>query len=166
LIILICGYPGLGKTTVAHELAPLINAVVLSTDKIRKEFLDKPTYEEEEKKTIYKIFILIAQYLHNSRVNCILDATFYNQKSREDVKTRLNLRNDQYKIIECICPEELMISRLKDRKNDYADADVSIYQKIRKIYEPIKEKHIIVDTSHSLKTTIAEVVNRLQNHEC
>ena len=54
MIILICGYPGVGKTTVAHELAPLINAVVLSTDKIRKEFIDKPNYGEEEKRTIYK----------------------------------------------------------------------------------------------------------------
>ncbi|MGI0001042.1 MAG: AAA family ATPase, partial [Nitrososphaeraceae archaeon] len=78
MIILICGYPGVGKTTVAHELAPLINAVVLSTDKIRKEFIDKPNYQEEEKRTIYKIFLLIAKYLHNARVNCILDATFYN----------------------------------------------------------------------------------------
>ena len=59
----------------------------------------------EKKKKIYKIFILIAQYLHNTRVNCILDATFYNQKSREYVKTRLNLRNDQYKIIECKVPK-------------------------------------------------------------
>lgn len=165
MIILICGYPGVGKTTVAHELAPLINAVILSTDKIRKEFIDKPSYGDEEKRTIYKIFILIAKYLHNANVNCILDATFYNHQSREDVKTRLNLRKGQYKIIECVCPEELVISRLKDRKNDYSDADISIYQKIRKIYEPIKEKHIIIDTSQSLKKTIAEVVNRLQNHE-
>jgi predicted kinase len=56
LIILICGYPVVGKTTVAHELAPLINAVVLSTDKIRKEFFAKPNYGEEERRTIYKIF--------------------------------------------------------------------------------------------------------------
>ena len=165
MIILICGYPGVGKTRVAHKLAPLINAVVLSTDKIRKEFIDKPSYGEEEKRKIYKIFILIAKYLHNANVNCILDATFYNQRSREDVKTRLNLRNDQYKIIGCICSEELFISRLKDRKNDYSDADISIYHKIRKIYEPIKEKYITVDTSHSLTKTIAEVVNRLQDHE-
>jgi predicted kinase len=121
--------------------------------------------EKRKEEQFIKYSILIAKYLHNARLNCILDATFYNQKSREDVKTRLNLRNDQYKIIECICPEELVISRLTDRKNDYSDADISIYQKIRKIYEPIKEKHITVDTSHSLKTTIAEVVNRLQNHE-
>ena len=166
MIILICGYPGVGKTTLAHELAPFINAVVLSTDKIRKEFIDTPNYGEEEKRTVYKIFILIAKYLHKAGIHCILDATFYNQKSREDVKTKLNLRNDEYKIIECICPEELVISRLTDRRNDYSDADISIYQKIRKIYDPIKEKHITVNTSQSLKKTIPEVVNRLQNHEC
>ena len=36
MIIIICGLPGVGKTTVAKGLAPLINAVVLATDKIRK----------------------------------------------------------------------------------------------------------------------------------
>ena len=139
MIVLICGYPGVGKTTVAHELAPLINAVVLSTDKIRKEFIDKPNYQEEEKRTIYKILLLIAKYLHNARVNCILDPTFYNQKSRDDVKTKLNLRNDQYKIIECICPEELVISRLIDRKSAYSDADISIYKMIKKIMNQLKK---------------------------
>ena len=66
MIILICSYPGVGKTTLAHELAPLINAVVLSTDKIRKEFIDKPNYGEEEKRTVHKIFVLIDKYLHKS----------------------------------------------------------------------------------------------------
>ncbi len=160
---MICGYPGVGKTTVAHALAPLINAVVLSTDKIRKELIDKPTYGEEEKRTIYKIFFLIAKYLQNARVNCILDATFYNQKSREEVITRLNLRNDQYKIIECICPEELVLSRITERKNDYSDANISIYKMIKKIYEPIKEKHITVDTSQPLKKIVTEIKNKIKN---
>ena len=91
---------------------------------------------------------------------------FIIKNQEKDVKTKLNLRNDEYKIIECICPEELVISRLTDRRNDYySDADISIYQKIRKIYEPIKARHITVDTSQCLKKTIPEVVNRLQNHE-
>ena len=37
MIIIICGLPGVGKTTLAKGLAPLINAVILATDKIRKE---------------------------------------------------------------------------------------------------------------------------------
>jgi predicted kinase len=63
----------------------LINAVILSTDKIRKELIDKPDYSEEEKRLIYNVLILIAKYLHNAGINCILDATFNTQKAREDI---------------------------------------------------------------------------------
>lgn len=163
MIILICGYPGVGKTTLANELGPLINAVILSTDKIRKSLIDKPNYSEEEKKLIYNILLLIAKYLHNNGINCILDATFNNQKAIEDIKKGLNLTDDQFKIIECICPEELIISRIQNRKSGYSDADVSIYRMIKENYEPLKEKHITVDTSQSLKKTVAEVANRIKN---
>ena len=163
MIILICGYPGVGKTTLANELGPLINAVILSTDKIRKELIDKPNYSEEEKRLIYNILLLIAKYLHNSGINCILDATFNNQKAIEDIKKGLNLTDDQFKIVECICPEELIISRIQNRKMGYSDADVSIYRMIKENYEPIQEKHIIVDTSQSLKKIVAEVANRIKN---
>jgi len=163
LIILICGYPGVGKTTLANELGPLINAVILSTDKIRKELVDKPNYSEEEKKLIYNILLLIAKYLHNNGINCILDATFNNQKAIEDIKKGLNLTDDQFKIIECICPEELIISRIQKRKSGFSDADVSIYRMIKENYEPLKEKHITVDTSQSLKKIVAEIANRIKN---
>jgi predicted kinase len=163
LIILICGYPGVGKTTLANELGPLINAVILSTDKIRKELVYKPNYSEEEKKLIYNILLLIAKYLHNAGINCILDATFNHQKAIEDIKKGLNLTDDQFKIIECICPEELIISRIKNRKKGYSDADVSTYRMIKENYEPIQEKHITVDTSQSLKKIVAEVANKIKN---
>jgi predicted kinase len=163
LIILICGYPGVGKTTLANELGPLINAVILSTDKIRKELIYKPNYSEEEKKLIYNILLLIAKYLHNSGINCILDATFKHQKAIDDIKKGLNLTDDQFKIVECICPEELIISRIQNRKRGYSDADVSIYRTIKENYEPIQEKHITVDTSQSLKKIVAEVANRIKN---
>ncbi len=163
MIILICGYPGVGKTSLANELGPLINAVILSTDKIRKELIDKPNYREEEKKLIYNILLLIAKYLHNNGINCILDATFNNQKAIEDIKKGLNLTDDQFKIIECICPEELVISRIQKRKSGYSDADESIYRMIKENYEPLKEKHITVDTSQSLKKIVAEVANRIKN---
>lgn len=163
MIILICGYPGVGKTTLANELGPLINAVILSTDKIRKELVYKPNYSEEEKKLIYNILLLIAKYLHNAGINCILDATFNNQKAIEDIKKGLNLTDDQFKIVECICPEELIISRIQNRKMGYSDADVSIYRMIKENYEPIQEKHITVDTSQSLKKIVAEVANKIKN---
>lgn len=163
MIILVCGYPGVGKTTLANELGSFINARVLSTDKIRKEIIEIPNYSEEEKQLIYDIIILIAKYLHNAGINCILDATFNTLQSREDIKNRLNLRKDQFIIIECVCPEELINSRLKSRTEGYSDADESIYRKIKEKYEPIQENHITVDTSQSLKNIVTEIVNKIKN---
>jgi predicted kinase len=52
LIVILCGLPGVEKTTLATNLAQLINDVVLSSDKIRKELIDKPTYRWQERRLV------------------------------------------------------------------------------------------------------------------
>ena len=66
MIVLVCGLPGVGKTSISHELAKLTRWTVLSTDKIRKELIPNPKYSPEEKRLIYDILMLIAKYLHQS----------------------------------------------------------------------------------------------------
>lgn len=162
MIVIVCGLPGVGKTTIAKHLASLINAVVLSTDKIRKELISNPTYKKQEKKLIYNVLLMIAKYLHQAGINCILDATFNTENSRKEVRKKLGLYQEQICIVECICPEDIVISRLKDRKKDYSDADISIYKKIKRIYEPIKGEHIILDTNQQLsKPNAKEIVSQI-----
>ena len=161
LIVLFCGLPGVGKTSLAKELAPLINAVVLSTDKLRKELIPNPTYTKEEKELIYDVMLLVARYLHNAAgVNCILDATFNTEESRENARKELgNISPDQIYIIECICPEDIIISRLKARKGDYSDADIGIYKNMKQVYEPVKgkQRHIVADASRDPKINAVEI---------
>ena len=163
MIIIICGLPGVGKTTLAKELAPLVNAVLLSTDKIRKELLSRPTYGRGERKLIYDVMILIAKYLHKAGINCILDATFTRESSRLEIKKKLGLASKDFHIIECICPEDIILSRLRRRKHDYSDADFSVYRKMKRIYEPVKEAHITIDTSKYSKTDIRSTAAKILN---
>jgi len=147
MFVIVCGLPGVGKTTFAKKLAPLINATVLSTDKIRKELISLPTYEKNERRLVYDVMMLLAKYLHNSGANCILDATFNREESRTEVKKKLGIPDRKFFVIECMCPENIIISRLKERKNDYSDAGIEVYQKMKKIYEHVKGKHITIDTT-------------------
>jgi predicted kinase len=158
LIVLICGLPGTGKTFLSNKLSQYINSTVLSTDKIRKELIQKPTYTPWERALIYDVLFLLAKYLHSSGINCILDGTFNMEKSRREIKDLLNLSNDQFYIIECICPEDLIITRLLLRKDDYSDATVSIYLKMKKIYEPVRQKHISINTSKSVYKNIDRIL--------
>ena len=158
MIILICGLPGTGKTFLAHELSKHIDSTVLSTDKIRKELIPKPTYAPWERSLIYDVLFLLVKYLHNSGINCILDGTFNMEKSRSEVKNFLNLTKEEFYIIECICPEDIIISRLLLRKGDYSDATVSIYLKMKRIYEKIRENHISINTAKPIDVNINKIL--------
>jgi predicted kinase len=162
LIVLVCGLPGVGKTSISNELAKLTNWVVLSTDKIRKELISNPIYSKEERRLIYDVLVVIAKYLHSAGINSILDATFNTENSRKEIKNKLNLRSQQICIVECICPEDIVISRLKNRKNDYSDADTSIYKSMKATYQPIEEEHIVVDTSQqSPSMNAAKIISQI-----
>jgi predicted kinase len=164
MITIICGLPGVGKTTLAKELAPLVDAVVLSTDKIRKELFPTPTYGRRERRLIYDVLILLAKYLDNVGINCILDATFTRERSRREIKKKLGRGgNKEIRIIECICPEYIVLSRLRQRKYDYSDADFSVYRRMKRIYEPVKEEHITVDTSKLSKPDIRSIAAKILN---
>jgi predicted kinase len=108
---MVCGLPGVGKTTLVKELPPWMRAVILSTDKIRKELIPRPKYDWKERKLIYDILILLAKYLSNAGVNCILDATLVKEKSRQGIKKELNSITKNIHIIECGCPEDIIIKR-------------------------------------------------------
>jgi len=146
LLIIITGLPGVGKTTLAKSLAPLVNGQVLSTDKIRKELFSNPTYSQLEQREVFDAMISAAKNLTSSGTNCILDATFNREQSRTEVKNKLGLTDDQFHVIECICQEEVAISRLESRKNDYSDATVEVYQKMKIIREPVKAEHLTLNT--------------------
>jgi hypothetical protein len=152
-----------GKTTLAKNLAPLIDAVILSSDKIRKELIPNPTYTKEERKLIYDVMVLIAIYLQNSGTNIILDATFNKEDSRNKVKQRIRVPRDEFFIIECVCPENIIFSRIKNRKEDYSDADISVYKKMKKIYEPVKVDHITVDTSLNTADNVKNIATLLRS---
>ncbi len=161
IVVIVCGLPGVGRTTFVKELAPWMRAVILSTDKIRKELIPRPKYDWKERKLIYDILIFFAKYLCEAGVNCILDATLIKQKSRQGIKKELHLITKEIHIIECVCPEDIIIKRLKTRRNDYSDAGMSVYRKMKKNYEPVKEKHITVDTSKISKKDIISIAAQI-----
>lgn len=164
MIVIFCGLPGVGKTTVAKKLAPLIDGIILSSDKIRKELIPQPTYERYERELIYHVMILLAKYLHNAGKNCILDATFNKEEFRNQAKKKINCSDNQYFIVECFCPEDMAISRIKHRKGGYSDANITTYLRMKKIYEPVKAKHLRIDTSKDAAINAKIIEKRIKKN--
>lgn len=157
MIILVTGLPGTGKTSLAKDLSLLIEASLLSSDQVRKELLDTPTYSDEEKELVYRVLFLLAKYIHRTGKNCVIDASFFKEKLRQKAISVLNSDANKFRIVECSCPDDVAIKRIKSRKSGYSDADESVFYKIKEEYEPISEKHVTIDTSQASPAELAKI---------
>ncbi len=146
MLIIICGLPGSGKSTLSKRLKTKIPAIYLNTDIIRKQITKNPTYDENEKKAVYLEMMNIAEKHINQGRNVILDATFSTRKFR-DLALRVT---DDLRIIECTLPEQMVRARLdrrKERNKAISDAGFEIYQKMKESFEEIEGDHLVIDCS-------------------
>ena len=150
MLIIFSGLPATGKTTLARKVAEKTGAIILRTDVIRKEMFTEPKYTEEEKEQVYnEMFSRAEKFLIKGQV-VILDANFYLQSLRDRAGDVARQSGKKFFIVECILDEEKVLERMKERpaKQDASDANsIEIYHRIKKLWEPIREPHIVIDAS-------------------
>jgi predicted kinase len=165
MLILICGLPATGKSTVARRLAKAMGAEVLRTDIVRRELIKNPAYTEEEKNLIYKANFLIADYLIKNDIIVIIDGTFYRDKHRRQAREIAKRRGKRFFLVETKCPEDIVLKRLEKRRRNLrspSDADKEVYFKIKNLFEEIKEDHIVIDTGWNIKDSIKDVIKKIK----
>ncbi len=163
MLILFSGLPATGKTTLARKVSEKIGAIILRTDVIRKELFIEPKYTEEEKEQVYnEMFSRAEKFLIKGQA-VILDANFYLQSLRDRARDVARRAGKKFFIVECIFDEEKVLGRMDERisKGDASDANsIEIYHKIKSLWEPIHEPHIVIDTSG--EGALEEVLEKLR----
>jgi predicted kinase len=165
MLVLVCGLPATGKSTVSRNIARHLKATALSTDIIRKKLFKKPTYTNEEKKLVYKAMLLVTEYLLRSDRNVVLDGTFYRRDLRHQIYDTSKRAGSKIAIVECQASGNNIkrrMDRRSRRKNDPSDATLEVYKKIKQDFQPIKRKHLVLDTSKSKQSNQEELVRYLK----
>lgn len=119
--IWITGLPGSGKSTISKELSKLISeAVHLRLDEIRKKYVPKPVYSEEERELVYSKFINEGTELIKTGKSVIYDATAHKIKWRDAARSQISDFIEVY----VKCPIEECIKRETQRKDGLVQADL------------------------------------------
>lgn len=74
--VVLCGLPGVGKSTVVSKLNQRMGGKILRTDRIRKSIFEEPDYTAEETRMVYNEMFERTEILLNNGYNAILDGTF------------------------------------------------------------------------------------------
>ncbi len=163
VLVLLSGLPGTGKSFLGRRLQLELSAVLVQSDFVRKLLFPRPTYEPAESAKVYDTcHEVVARFLAR-RLNVVMDATNLAESKREIFYRIAERAGASLIIVRTIAPRAIILERLEHRTKgrdiaDISDADVSIYEKMRISEEPIRRKHIVVDTSRDVVPAIKRIL--------
>jgi adenylylsulfate kinase-like enzyme len=117
----ITGLPGSGKSTIARELTKkLKNTQYLRLDEIRKRYVSKPTFTDEEREMVYSKFIDEGVSATAKGSNVVYDATAHKLMWRSEARSRIKDFIEVY----VKCPLNICIERESARTGGLVLADL------------------------------------------
>jgi len=165
-LVVVCGLPGVGKTTVARAVVDRLEAVTVRTDVVRKEILEDPQYTDEEKRRVYEAVFDRAREALEGGQPVVIDGTFSKPGYRE---RSLELAADvgmPYRLLKVECDRGVVEQRIDDRDAEYSDADFAVHQQYRDEFVPVEFDHEVIDNSGSERATRGQVTEALEADPC
>ena len=155
-LAVVCGLPGVGKTTVAERVAARLDAEVLRTDVIRKELFDDPAYTDAETEAVYAALIDRARERVADGDAVVLDATFADARFRADAREMGERAAGSFDLVAVECDESVVERRI-ERRDGISDADFEVYLHFKEVFDRIETDHVVVDNSGDEAATFAQV---------
>jgi predicted kinase len=152
----VCGFPGVGKSTVSEHITEALGATRLRTDAVRKELFDEPTYSSAESRTVYEATFERARELLENGETVVVDASFSNEQYRDTATEVAVDCGVPFHLVKVDCAEETTVSRI-ERRDGISDADVAVYYEVRDGFDPIERDHVRIDNSGSWERTREQV---------
>lgn len=165
-LVVVCGLPGVGKTTVARAVVDRLDAVHVRTDVVRKEILEDPQYTDEEKRRVYEAVFDRAREALESGRPVVVDGTFSKPAYRERSLEMAAEAGVPYRLLKVECDRDVVEERIRDRDGEYSDADFAVHQQYREEFVPVEFDHETIDNSGGERATREQVEFALEAEPC
>lgn len=164
-LLIITGLPGTGKTTVATALSERISAVHFNTDMLRAELGLRGQYDQETKSQVYSLLLERTKDAMRDGKTVVIDGTFYQAKLRHRFKQLATSEGMPVYWIELWADTEVIRKRVS-KQRAYSEANFEVYQKIKAIYEPIRDPHLrLWSNDANLEHLIEEILSYLYSKQ-
>jgi adenylylsulfate kinase len=163
MIVLMAGLPGTGKTALARELAARTSGRVISKDEIRHTLFmaEEIEYSSRQDDFCQQVMLETAKYLlqRNPALTVFLDGrTFSRRYQIESVVNAAASLHQSWRILECVCGEEVARQRLEEQSGSGAhparNRDFQLYLELRERFEAIDLPKTVIDTGETLAACV------------
>ena len=164
ILVALCGLPGAGKTFFAEEVTKLLPICVLESDRIRKALVAKPKYTPGEHARVFKVCHYLIEEYPSQGQRVLFDATNLTENFRLPLRQISERQNARLMLVHLNAPRDIIRQRLRERESGsqpggYSDAGWRIYCRLAPYDEPVEGKHLSVDTSADISSSVEDLVS-------
>lgn len=164
MIIIVFGLPGSGKSYFAERLAKAIEAEYVNSDIERMKLIRHRNYTFAEKTLVYDKMLELMEAAVAKGHKIVLDATFYRESLRERFIKKAEALGETPIFIE-VTAEQATIKKRLSGKREHSEADYSVYLKVKKNFEPLEQKHLVLSSDDDISTMLNTALDHIKTGE-
>lgn len=158
MLIILCGPPCTGKSSIGAELERQFGFNHLEMDAIRQRVLPDSDQRQEHRDIGYRAMHLVAEHLLLAGKTVVVNATYNRELHRKEVASVSESSQCPTVLIQCKAPLEVVISRFKSRPPGHAALDLT-EELVRELWSKFaySTDGILVDTARAPELSLNEV---------
>jgi predicted kinase len=162
--IVMRGYPGTGKSTIARLLATALHAPLIDRDIIRQMAVDFFGDLPQVGQFSYELMFALAREQLRLGLSVVVDTPLTYRTTYEQCKELAKTFHAHMLVVHCQCPPEVQKRRLEGRKGKVSEFQITSWEEWEQWkprFEEFEDEGCIIDTSNPMDESLAKVMRSI-----
>jgi predicted kinase len=168
MLIVMRGYPGTGKSTIARALARTLQIPLIDRDIIRQTAVDILGYRPEIGRFAYDLLFALSRKQLELNLSVIIDTPLTYRRTYEQAREMAQSFRIPMLVIHCQCPSELQKRRLEGRKGTVSQFQITSWEEWehwKPRFEEYEDEGCIVNTANPIHDSLTHILFCLRERQ-